>query len=261
MNTYKKQENKLIETVYKFFGMDCKREDGRMSLQEEHDRIRLLEKLSELDLIICGGAITSLFSGQRINDLDFYCRDISKYEETCIFINLYFKEFLGQSINAKTMRREDKYIAQVIKAFHGSPEEIFSTFDFTITTGAYEFKTRKFVFGEHFLEDIAARRLVYLGGSRYPICAMYRTKKFQKRGYELPGSTIMHIAVSIMQLEVETYKELKDQLMGIDTLYLQRLFDIAPFKYLSSKANMTLFMEQVFNSVDGYAIKEEEEVK
>jgi hypothetical protein len=51
---------------------------------------------------------------------------------------------------------------------------------------------------------------------------MYRTKKYQERGYKLPGSTIAHIGLSIMRLEIQNYGDLKEQLRGIDTQFLDK---------------------------------------
>jgi hypothetical protein len=172
---------------------------------------------------------------------------------------MFFPTWLGCSENAATMQRTDhtgkKFTIQLIRAFHGPIETIFSSFDFTITQGGYDFERGRFILGDRFLPDIARRKLIYLGGSRYPICAMYRTKKYQKRGYDVPGATIMHIALCIVQLQLNNYADLKKQLMGIDTLYLQDLFEK---RDLSTPIDYGEFINRAFEAIDGVAYQAED---
>ena len=136
---------------------------------------------------------------------------------------------------------------QLITRFTGEAEDIFQWFDFTVTHGAYDFEKEGFVFGDRFFMDVSKRRLVYSGASKYPICAMYRTKKYVARGYELPGSTIMHIALSIVQLQIENYQQLKEQLMGIDTVYLQKLLEA---KQPDAPVDYGEFIYEAFQTID-----------
>ena len=199
-----------------------------LACEEAAKRARIHAKLAELKLVLAGGAITSLMSGKHINDLDFYLEDPEKRSEAVEFLSEFFNGKVFVSSNCITFKRKSPrsnkvWTAQLITRFSGKPEDIFRNFDFTITTGAYQFSQERFVFGERFWQDLGMRRLTYLGSSRYPICALYRTKKYQERGYSCPGSTVMHIGLAIVQLEIKTYSQLKEQLLGIDTMYLQNL--------------------------------------
>jgi hypothetical protein len=140
----------------------------------------------------------------------------------------------------------------LITRFSGTPAKIFDDFDFTITHGAFNFSADIFELGERFFPDLVARRLVYAGSSKYPICALYRTKKYGARGYTVSGSTLMHIALSIVQLKIHTYKQLKEQLMGIDTMFLQGLLNRFPDKYEDSlPVNYGEFVSDIFAAIDG----------
>lgn len=68
---------------------------------------------------------------------------------------------------------------------------------------------------EHFLRDTSSRRLVYSNGSMFPICALIRAQKYIARGYVLPTSTIVEIAMAINALELKTKADLKAQLRGL----------------------------------------------
>ena len=184
--------------------------------------------LGKHGVMLCGGALLSIFTDARINDLDFYVRDPLQVSKVNDILQDYATEEMFVTKNATTFKRSEgrrKYTFQLIKSFSGEAEDIFRNFDFTITNVAFDFERNSFVFGERFFQDVAARRLVYAGDSKYPICAMYRTKKYMARGFECSGATIMHIALCIVQLKIESYADLKKQLLGIDTIYLQGLLE------------------------------------
>lgn len=211
--------------------------------------------LKRLGLMLCGGAITSLFTRAKVNDLDFYMTDITRKQEVDDFLRIFFPEHPYKSDNALTYKRQSSrsrkvWSVQLITRFHGTPQDILDTFDFTVTQGIYSFVSNTFTFGDRFFQDLASKRLTYLGMSRFPICAMYRTKKYQERGYSVPGSTIMHIALSIVRLEIKTYKDLKQQLMGIDTMYLQGLLNKSQYAD-DIPVDYGQFMADAFSRIDG----------
>jgi len=242
----KTEYTQLQDTLIRFFNAT------RLVLTETDKEKISIEELersfAETGLMLCGGAILSIITGTKVNDLDFYAKTYESHDRALVlFEKLGFEKFLITN-NAVTLKRKSTssnkvWTVQLITRFVGTtPEEIFKTFDFTIIEAAYDFShdfyattagaqlTGAFVFGGRFFQDVARRRLVYTGTSNYPICALYRTLKYQKRGYLLPGATVMHIALCILRLEITTYGELKEQLMGIDTLYLQGLLDSEAFE-------------------------------
>ena len=220
------------------------------------EQTRAIEaQLGNLGLMLSGGAINSVVTGMSVNDLDFYIKDSKKVAQAANYLSTFFKEPQYVSRNAITFKRKAKtgakrWTAQLITRFTGDARYILNTFDFTITQGLFDFETNEFVFGDRFFQDIAAKKLVYLGSSHYPICAMYRTKKYAARGYTVPGSTIMHIALSIVRLDIKTYRDLKDQLMGIDTIYLQGL--LSGDKYADAlPVDYATFLVEAFEEIDG----------
>lgn len=222
----------------------------------------VVAEMRRLRLLLCGGAINSIFTGAEVNDLDFYMINNSNQKKVEDFFKRHFKDEMFESSNALTFKRRSKrhvYTAQLITRFTGHAHEIFNWFDFTITHCAYDFDNCKFEFGNRFFQDVSKKRLVYSGASKYPICAMYRTKKYMDRGYNLSGATIMHIALSIVQLKINNYKELKDQLLGIDTSYLTKLLD----RYNpENPVDYGEFIYEAFQLVDrinGYTAAEEED--
>jgi hypothetical protein len=216
--------------IAQFFGINLKPENVVVAGYEDWSKLdEVLRKLATLEIVLAGGTIISAFNDVATNDLDFYLTDPLKKDAALTMLREYFNH--GEPFytkNAVTLKRKVEgsrkmYTVQLITAFHGTPAQILDWFDFTITQGAYNFATNEFTFGERFFSDNISKTLIFQGKSKYPICAMYRTKKYQARGYKLPSSTIMHLALAIVQLKITNYRELKDQLMGIDTMYLQNL--------------------------------------
>lgn len=196
------ESKKVAILVERFFGSAAK--------QKDFDGVYL-----------AGGAVSSIFSGLKINDLDFYCESREVADRfSAALIDAYGYKSACTTENAQTFYKhvgKRKCEVQVITRFTGSPEEVLNTFDFTCVMGLWNFKEGKFYAHEFFLRDVARRRLVYSNKSQYPICALYRTKKYVERGYEFPGSTLVAISLAIHSLQLNTYKDLKDQLLGIDT--------------------------------------------
>ena len=204
---YKREHKALVNVLKEFFG-----DSGQLNW--EH-----------VGASICGGAITSIFTKSKVNDLDFYFRDL-KYLETVIN-QLMFEgwEMTLRSDNCFNLKhKETSKKIQLITRFTGTPEQIFDSFDYTICKGAYCFVDKQFYLHPRFLPDIAKKELVYdwssHSASQYPICALYRSLKYQRRGFKMPGKSIILLALHIHRLEIETYQELREHLMGIDTLFL-----------------------------------------
>ena len=258
---YEIEKHKLIQTIETFF--DCgsvyKEHDNGVREERPSQTEFVLKQLGILGISLCGGAVTSLFSNAAVKDLDFYVAEESLQEEALKFIGSFFGTPVFVSDNATTFKRKSArsnkmWTVQVITRFTGDANTLFQNFDFTVTMGCYNFWKEEFELHPRFLPDIAKRRLVYSGASLYPICAMARIKKYEAKGYTCPNSTVMHIALCIVQLKIENYAQLKQQLFGIDTIYLQRL--LAGKKYQDYMANNVPvnygeFIEEVFIGING----------
>ena len=235
-----KEQTHLLNRMFTYFGNPQKQSE-------------LLYDMGKMGLSICGGAITSVFSNAAINDLDFYLEDkvdlarAVKFFEVLGFVQVFTTD-TALSFQRQVPGSRRLYKIQLITYFTGKPDEIFNSFDFTICCGAYSFADEQFKLHPRFLPDLAKRKLVYMGGSRFPICALYRTVKYQKCGYELPGSTAMHLGLAISRLDIKTYADLQAQLRGIDTLYLYKFLEMKPDETPFDYAE---FITEAFERLDG----------
>jgi hypothetical protein len=258
---YEIEKRKVVEEIEKFFdsaGINKEHENGVREVRENRTNT-LLKQLGINSVSLCGGAITSIFSGASVKDLDFYVSDTSLQEGAISLFREWFGEPTFRSMNALTFKRKSTrsnkvWTVQLITRFTGDAEAIFKNFDFTVTMGSYNFLKEDFELHPRFLTDIARRRLVYSGASHFPICALARTRKYMEKGYHCPNSTLMHIALSIVQLNIRNYKELKEQLFGIDTIYLQNLLSSKKYQdYMEQGVPVDYgeFIAEVFAAIDG----------
>jgi hypothetical protein len=203
----------------------------------------IYEFLKQFNGFISGGAVLSAFTNKQINDYDLYFyrkedadlfimsldlkddkSDWTKFSkrESIIKKSRHNNIEIFRTENAITfLSKEQKY--QVITAFYLAPELLFEKYDFTVCMAAYNPLHNKFTLHNTFLEDVSEKRLKFNIGTEYPICSLLRTIKYQKKGYTINGLEFIKIALTIHNLNLKDYSQLKKQLQGIDTLFLADL--------------------------------------
>jgi len=68
------------------------------------------------------------------------------------------------------------------------------------------------------VEAIMSKTLKYVG-SKYPICTLFRIRKFVKRGWSISAGEALKIAYDISKLDLDDLVVLRDQLVGVDSAY------------------------------------------
>jgi hypothetical protein len=186
----------------------------------------ILALMKEYGVFIAGGAVTSTFCSSRINDFDLFFPDetILQRALTSGFVQAAKKDDKTVETDSALSLMVNNHRLQLIKVVTGTPEAILDGFDFTICQGAFHLE-RGFIFGDDFFQHLAQRRLVFNINAGFPICSLYRSRKFIKRGFSLSGIEAIKLGLCIQSLKLETYKDLRRQLMGIDTLFLKDLTD------------------------------------
>lgn len=110
---------------------------------------------------------------------------------------------------------------QIVLRFVGPAQEIHKNYDFVHTTNYFTEETGV-VLNQPALESILARELKYVG-SLYPICTMFRIKKFIQRGWTITAGEMLKIAWDISRLDLESVDVLQDQLTGVDAAYFNQI--------------------------------------
>lgn len=108
---------------------------------------------------------------------------------------------------------------QIICRFCGNPEEIFKNYDFIHTMQAYYRVNDKLLLNTKSLVSIMSKRLEYQG-SLFPICSLFRLRKFLSRGWSISSMEILKIAYQISKLDLNDINVLRDSLVGCDYYYM-----------------------------------------
>lgn len=221
-------------------------------LLEKNINLDILIKLKEIDCYIAGGALTSVFSGTKINDYDIYFKDILEYKKLrTVFDSLKKANGSLYSPEVETEHvvsyKIDNIIFQLIKfdEMFNVVEYLLAKFDFRVCMAAFSFKEKKFYIDENFLHDLAKKELVYNIGD-FPIATLFRLRKFLYKGFKISGCNIIKLALRVNNIEIKTYKQLKRQLIGIDTVFLKDLLnDLEDEQYKEKQYDFALFLRMI----------------
>lgn len=196
------------------------------------EELRLL--IEKYNVIIAGGALTSIFAGTEIKDYDLYPPNKCVYNEFIkelvdkikTHTNRTDYKIICSSPNAVTYKFAGK-VVQVIKKYcdigslvytaNLTVEEVVETFDFTTCMCALDLNSKIFVMHKNFIQDTCRRSLIFNSNTVYPICSLYRVTKYIRKGFTISGGELIKLALSINNLEMNSYQDLKEQLLGIDT--------------------------------------------
>jgi hypothetical protein len=114
---------------------------------------------------------------------------------------------------------------QLVTRFYGSPEEIHRNYDFVHAKCYYNFTDRELVMPAESLRAMQSRTLHY-EGSLYPVCSLFRMRKFINRGWKINAGEILKMAMQISAIDLTNPNILKEQLTGVDFQYFAMLISI-----------------------------------
>lgn len=130
----------------------------------------------------------------------------------------YFPVFI--SSNAITLSND----IQIVVRFYGEPNEIHDTYDFIHTKAYYDIKEDKVMIPNEVYEHVINKTLNYTG-SKYPVCSIFRVRKFIERGWKINAGQLLKICMQISKLDLMNISVLEDQLIGVDSLYFMSLIN------------------------------------
>jgi hypothetical protein len=130
---------------------------------------------------------------------------------------------------------------QIVLRFYGEPEEIHKNYDFVHCTNYWTSWDRKLILNQPALTSLLEKDLKYVG-SLYPVCSMFRIRKFTARGWTINAGQMLKIAMQISKLNLEDIKVLEDQLTGVDVAYFVELVAKLREKY-PTKVNTAYLCE------------------
>lgn len=152
--------------------------------------------------------------------------------------------FVPIFISSNTITLSDKF--QLVMRFIGEADEIHKNYDFIHATNVYDFSSNKLTLNEKALTSLLSKQLHYVG-SKYPICSLFRLRKFINRGWTINAGQITKIAFQISNLDMRSVNVMLDQLTGVDSHYM-----IAFINAMESASDKHNFNEMSFDDFYNY---------
>lgn len=153
----------------------------------------------------------------------------------------YFPVFL--STNAITLSNG----IQIVVRFYGEPDKIHGTYDFAHTK-AYWTKATGTIIPNEVYDAVVNKTLIYTG-SKYPVCSIFRMRKFIERGWKINAGQMLKACMQVSELDLMDIDTLEDQLVGVDSLYFMSL--IEQFRRMKEKnADWDLTPQYIISVID-----------
>lgn len=143
------------------------------------------------------------------------------------------------STNAITLADQ----VQIIVRFFGDAEAIHENFDFVHCMNYWTFQDGV-ILNTASLEALMSKTLVY-NGSLYPLCSIFRAKKFIQRGWNINAGQYLKMVLQLHKLDLEDHKILEEQLTGVDAAYFSELLEKARDKDNPERVDTAYLMELI----------------
>lgn len=153
----------------------------------------------------------------------------------------YFPVFL--STNAITLSNG----IQIVVRFYGEPDKIHETYDFVHTKAYWTSETGTVIPNEVY--DATINKTLIYTGSKYPVCSIFRMRKFIERGWRINAGQMLKACMQVSALDLMDIDTLEDQLVGVDSLYFMNL--IEQFRRMKEKnADWDLTPQYIVSVID-----------
>lgn len=211
------------------------------------------------NVVCAGGAIVSMLRDEKPNDFDFYFRS----KDTALKVARRYVEKWNLANKGITLRECDgqvrfdvpgrMYVAakdrttsevgmkegtcisanaitlpsniQIIFRFCGEAAVLCPSFDFLHCQVGWDASDDGLYLPNEALLCLLDQRLVYTG-SQYPLCSLFRTKKFIQRGWKIDAGQYLKMAFDINELDLGDVAVLKEQLIGVDAMFFGELLSL-----------------------------------
>jgi len=206
-------------------------------------KLRDMMKKHGSKIVVAGGYIRSVITGERISDIDIFAgnKDTSDIFAT----ELQGDRKFHKTDNAFTITNISPKVQFIFRWVfeENSPKLIIDSFDFSICQAAfwYDLNLEKWrsIYSNAFYEDLAAKRLVYLSPDRNEDAggSILRVLKYYQRGYRIPldslGAVIARLVNGVDEEKVDSEERLGEILSGL-------LFEVDPNAIIDHRAYLPI---------------------
>ena len=175
---------------------------------------------------VAGGCFKNIFNKQAVKDIDMFFESKENFNDAV----KYFKDLIKE--NPEEWRKsyenknvwaiyseKDKLRIELVRSVFGSPKEIISDFDFSVTKFAYyrnednidvEDYMAQFevMYHEDYFEHLQMKRLVIDDEIPFPVSTFNRSYKYQSYGYGLCKESKIKLINSLREIDVLNEDEL-----------------------------------------------------
>jgi hypothetical protein len=161
------------------------------------------------DYAIAGGALRDYLIGETIKDIDIFCTSRQACDNIISALDDCSNN--GSTPEVRKLSENDQLANyqvgkdwwQIIKGkyFRMQSDDLIRSFDFTIC-GAMMTGAGETAFLPTFFQDTLARHL-RINTITYPLATLERMQKYCKRGYTACNGTLLEIAKSLQNLEID----------------------------------------------------------
>lgn len=182
----------------------------------------LLNIVKKYNCYIAGGAVTSVFTGREINDIDIYFKNKTDLYNLLVNENMYILHTTDKSI---TFSYRDIQCQAIFFDYFEKASDIFDRFDFTVCMGAYDCTEDKFVLHKDFIRHNSQRRLIFNENTDYPIISCLRVDKYKSKGYEIGKMEFIKMMLCVNKLNIKTFSDFKKHVGGMYGESYNKAFD------------------------------------
>ena len=169
---------------------------------------------------IAGGCFKNIFKGDKIKDIDLFFEKKEDFEKAVSYFEKhkgFSKGYNNRNVIAFVCDKT-KITVELIKKTYGTPKEIISQFDFSITKFCYykdkETGEYSMMYHECFFEDLTNNKLVLDDKVLFPASTFERSYKYKKYGYGLCSMSKKKLLSSLQGIDIENLSV--DLYFGLD---------------------------------------------
>lgn len=169
-----------------------------------------LRKLKPLDYLldghngfVAGGCFKDILSGKTAKDIDIFFRSEIDYEAACTHFGAGNQKTY-ENENATGFALCDGTHIDLCKSAYGTPEEVLSRFDFTVSKFAYFKGANTQTYGaichDLFFTHLESKALYIDDRVDFPISTLSRMFRYTQYGYRPTAQALMRVVCEINKL-------------------------------------------------------------
>lgn len=191
--------------------------------------VDLYDLFKECNVMLVGGALTSILTNKEINDFDCYFKqkkDIDKFLFSVGGDAIGFAcRFICITDKSITFKYNETKIQLIHQSYYNDVLEVFSDFDFTVNMIGYDFENENISLDCKALQHLSQRVLSVNTNTKFPLISVLRVNKYLERGYTISKKEMFKLLLSVNKLNLESYDEVVKNLGGMYGISISEVFN------------------------------------